>query len=495
MRLQDTLFLVGAARAFAASYPRTSYDPYKPVVNSKGLQDAITTENLMGNLQQLDTIAKANGGNRAFGFPGYQASVDYILSRTQNSSNFVTWTQDFPALFQFVESISFKADNQTISVVGLTYSPSTSAEGLTTPLALGVTGDAGCDSAAYADLDVADKIVLVERGLCPDGTTFAGRMKAAAAAGAAAVVIYNNVETPATGGTLTNPNPEEYVSTGLINQAEGQALAAKLTAGETVSAYFQQTQIIETRITQNVFTETVEGDPNNVIMLGAHLDSVVAGAGINDDGSGTSLIMEVKTALEKFSVKNKVRFAWWGAEENGKLGSIYYVENLNTTALDNVLAYLNFDMVSKGYFGVFDGDGSTHGLKGPPGSDVIEKLFVDDHVSKGVNVTPAVFTGGSDYKSFMDFGKPVGGLHTGTGVAQDPCYHQSCDTIDNPEPATLTINAKAAAHVLSILATKGHEIIPKTPQNATVSARGLMGREIEYTLVDGERHVGCGGEV
>lgn len=75
---------------------------------------------------------------------------------------------------------------------------------------------------------------------------------------------------------------------------------------------------------------------------------------------------------------------------------------------------MNFDMVSKGYFGVFDGDGSSHGLAGAPGSEVIEKLFVDHLTSKGVTVTPAVFTGGSDYASFMDtLHKPVGGLHTG----------------------------------------------------------------------------------
>lgn len=73
-------------------------------------------------------------------------------------------------------------------------------------------------------------------------------------------------------------------------------------------------------------------------------------------------------------------------------------------------------MVSKGYFGAFDGDGSTHGLSGAPGSDVIEKLFVDHLASKGITVTPAVFTGGSDYASFMDtLYKPVGGLHTGRG--------------------------------------------------------------------------------
>jgi len=400
----------------------------------------------MANLVKLDSIAKSNGGNRAFGMPGYAASVDYILSRTQNSKNFRTWVQDFPALFQHVDSISFKVDNKSYTVIGLTYSPSTSAEGLTAPLVLGVSGPAGCTKEAYNDLDVAGKLVLVQRGSCPDGTTFAGRMKPAAAAGAAAVIIYNDVTSNVSAGTLSKPNPEEYVPTGYINRVDGLALVDRITAGEDVTAYFQQTQTIETKITQNIFTETLEGDPNNVIMLGGHLDSVIAGPGINDDGSGTTLVLELKTALEQFKVKNRVRFAWWGAEENGLLGSKYYTQNLNASEANSILTYLNFDMVSRGYFGVFDGNGDTHGLAGPPGSDVIEKIFVDDLTSKGINVTAAVFTGGSDYQSFFNIGKPVGGLHTGTGIAQDACYHQACDTIDNPNPETLTINAKVCGY-------------------------------------------------
>lgn len=399
---------------------------------------------LIGNLQQLDTIAKANGGNRAFGFPGYAASVNYILSRTKNSTNFNTWVQDFPALFNHVESITFSVGNKSYHVIGLSYSPSTSKEGITAPLVLGATGPEGCTNAAYDNLDVKGKIVLVQRGTCPDGTTLAGRLKPAGAAGAVSVIIYSDVETPVTGGTLSPPSDKDYVPGGYINKVDGEALVARIKAGEPITAYFQQTQTVETKITQNIFTETKEGDPHNIIMLGAHLDSVQAGPGINDDGSGSSLIMEVKTALENFRVKNKVRFAWWGAEENGLLGSKHYTTNLNTSEANNILAYLNFDMVSRGYFGVFDGDGSTYNLSGPAGSDVIEKLFVEDMTKKGINVTAAKFTGGSDYQSFFNIGKPVGGLHTGTGVEQDPCYHQACDTIDNPNPTTLTINAKVS---------------------------------------------------
>jgi len=398
----------------------------------------------MGNLEELQKIATANGGNRAFGLPGYAASVDYILSQTEKAKGFRTWTQDFPALFNEVKSIELSIGNTSYYVIGLSYSPSTSAEGLTAPLVLGATGPEGCTNAGYDSLDVEGKIVLVQRGSCPDGTTLAGRMKPAAAAGAVAVILYSDNVSKVTAGTLSNPNPEEYVPTGYINQADGQPLVARLQAGETLEAYFQQTQIVETRITQNVFSETLEGDAENVVMLGAHLDSVQAGAGINDDGSGSTLILEIKRAVEKFRVKNKVRFAWWGAEENGLLGSKWYTQHLNATDANNILTYLNFDMVSRGYFGVFDGDGSSFNLTGAPGSAAIEKLFVEHFTKNGVNVTAARFTGGSDYQSFMNIGKPVGGLHTGTGIEQDPCYHQECDTIDNPNPTTLTINAKVS---------------------------------------------------
>jgi len=493
------LTIVCAAQALGAAFPASTYgDKLRPLVESKKLQSKITTEGLMSNLKALDLIAKANGGNRAFGLPGYAASVEYILSQTKKAKNFRTWVQDFPALYFKVESIKFSVSNASYHVIGLSYSPSTTKEGLTAPLVLGASGPEGCTNAAYGSLNVKDKIVLVQRGTCPDGTTLAGRIKPAAAAGAAAVIIYSDVTSNVTGGTLSNPNPEEYVPSGYINKADGEPLAARLQAGESIEAYFQQTQTVETRITQNVFSETIEGDSENVIMLGAHLDSVQAGAGINDDGSGSTLILEIKKALEKFRVKNKVRMAWWGAEENGLLGSKYYTQNLKASEANNILTYLNFDMVSRGYFGVFDGDGSSFNLTGAPGSAAIENLFVDHYTSNGINVTAARFTGGSDYQSFMNIGKPVGGLHTGTGVEQDPCYHQACDTIDNPNPTTLTINAKAAAHVLSVLATRGEQIIPKSPVNATmITSRGLGELDIEWTVpAEGEKHTGtCGHDV
>lgn len=161
--------------------------------------------------------------------------------------------------------------------------------------------------------------------------------------------------------------------------------------------------------------------------------------------SGSSLLLELVTALAKYSTKNRVRFAWWGAEEQGVLGSKYYVNNLTSEEANDILAYLNFDMVARGYFGVFDGDGSRHSVTAPAGSDAIEQLFADELASKGLVVTPVQFTNGSDYASFWQvLSKPVGGLHTGSEFEQDPCYHAPCDGINNPNITILTINTRVS---------------------------------------------------
>ncbi|KXS97877.1 hypothetical protein AC578_5036 [Pseudocercospora eumusae] len=492
-----------ATIAAAEGFSQAEYGGSNVTQLSQRLQDSITTEGLMDNLRVLDEIATANGGNRAFGLPGFDASRDFILSKLSNSSSWISWTQDFPALYNDVVSITFRVGETDYYVFGPTYSPSTSEEGVTAPLVLGPNGTDACTVDGYSGFDVQDKMVLVQRGTCPDNTTIAGRIRAAAAAGAQNVILYNNVPTKVTGGTLSAPDPEGYVASGFINQDDGEALKARLEAGEEIEAYFQHTQTIEEKITQNVFAESTGGDAENVIMMGAHLDSVKAGAGINDDGSGSTLLLEIFEGLQgEENLRNKIRLAWWGAEENGLVGSKFYTASINNTEVaDNLLLYLNFDMVSRGYYGVFDGDGSAHGLAGAPGSDVIEELFVDYFTSKGINVTAAVFTGGSDYASFMStLEKPVGGLHTGTGVAQDDCYHQACDVYNNTNPGQLTTNAKAAAHVLATLATKGHEIIPKGPAKAVrdleLKERALGAVDdtelFPWTLVDGERHL-CGG--
>lgn len=256
----------------------------KPKIDSAKLQADITIENLMKNLEVLNDIAYANGGNRAFGLPGSEASVDYIFDRVSGVEGTKAWKQEFTALFAQVQSLTIKINGEAVErAYGLTYSPSTSEAGITAEVVVGPAGAAGCDASSYADLDVEGKIVLVDRFRCPTGGTLAGRVLPAARSGAIGVLVYNDVDTPVTAGSLGSPS-DEFVPAAFINRSIGLATAERIESGETVEVFFQQTQTVEDRKTHNVFVETEDGDPDNTIVLGAHLDSVQAGPGINDDG-------------------------------------------------------------------------------------------------------------------------------------------------------------------------------------------------------------------
>jgi Zn-dependent M28 family amino/carboxypeptidase len=197
----------------------------------------------------------------------------------------------------------------------------------------------------------------------------------------------------------------------------------------------------------NVIAETPGGDPNRTVVIGAHLDSVPAGPGINDNGSGSAGILEVAEvfAAQDRTPRNKLRFMWYGVEELGLVGSTKYVDDLTQDEKDDILAMLNFDMIGSPNFAryVYDGDG-TVGPEGPTGSGFIEDVFVDYFASQGLFNEPTAFDGRSDYGPFIADGIPAGGLFTGAEqpktaaqVAQyggivdaqlDPCYHAACDT-------------------------------------------------------------------
>jgi Zn-dependent M28 family amino/carboxypeptidase len=219
------------------------------------------------------------------------------------------------------------------------------------------------------------------------------------------------------------------------------------------------------RPTFNVLAETSTGNDDNVVMVGAHLDSVSAGPGINDNGSGSGAILEVAEQMHNVKPNNTVRFAWWGAEESGLVGSEHYVSNLSQADQDRIALYLNFDMVGSPNFVrfIYDGDGSAFDLAGPPGSAAIEALFEDFYAARGLAFEPTPFDGRSDYGPFIAEGVdiPAGGLFTGAegrktlaqrdvyggiaGQQYDPCYHQACDTFSNNSNEVLDLNSDAIA--------------------------------------------------
>jgi aminopeptidase Y len=249
-----------------------------------------------------------------------------------------------------------------------------------------------------------------------------------------------------------------------VTQATGQQLAA--TSGLVLRIKTETLRGIAT--TYNVLAESKGGDAGNVVMAGAHLDSVNAGPGINDNGSGSAALLEVANQMKKVNPRNKVRFAWWGAEESNLVGSTYYVNNLPAEELDKIALYLNFDMIGSPNHGFFIYDGDDSDLvgagPGPSGSAQIEDTFEAYFAMKGITPQGTDFSGRSDYGPFIAAGIPSGGLFTGAegiktaeqaalwggtaGIAYDPCYHQACDTYANNNNVALDVNSDAVAYAV-----------------------------------------------
>jgi hypothetical protein len=219
--------------------------------------------------------------------------------------------------------------------------------------------------------------------------------------------------------------------------------------------------------TWNVFAETQEGSPNNVIMVGAHLDSVAAGPGIQDNGSGSAAILEVAEQMAKVKPRSKVRFAWWGAEESGLLGSMHYVDNLTQEEKDNIAMYLNFDMIGSPNFVrfIYNGVGVPCAIQ-----SFFEGFYAHRDLAYELIASTAF---SSAHQTFINAGIPSGGLFTGAEVIKtpeqaaifggtagdqyDPCYHLACDTFDNVSLMVLDQNADAiAAAVLFHAMKKNH---------------------------------------
>ena len=117
---------------------------------------------------------------------------------------------------------------------------------------------------------------------------------------------------------------------------------------------------------RNVVAQTKTGDTKNVVLVGAHLDSVRSGPGINDNGSGVAAVLETAAALGSApQITNAVRFAFWGSEEIGLEGSTKYVRGLARDQLDDIALYLNFDMLGSPNAGYFTYDGDQSGQPNP----------------------------------------------------------------------------------------------------------------------------------
>jgi len=459
------------------------------------LLECVRLDQVRAHQAALQRIADQNDGTRFSGTPGYDASVAYVVSKLR-AAGYDPVVQPFDYLaFEVVGPSALQqiAPTPTTYVEGVDFGVITQSDpgdvtanvtAVDLQLGLGNTSTSGCEASDYAGFP-AGNIALLQRGTC----TFELKAENAAAAGAVGIVIFNQGDTsdPSRQGipavTLTANNTSGIPVLG-TTYALGVTLAG--TPGLRMRVFANTfRQILPTA---NVIAEKRGANDTNVVMAGAHLDSVLEGPGINDNGSGSASILEAAEQLANIKPQNTIRFAWWGAEESGLIGSTNYVNGLSQAEKDRIALYLNFDMVgSPNYiFMVYDGNESSFpapaGVPIPDGSEAIESLFESFYTLRGEPYDDTQFSGRSDYQAFILNDIPAGGLFTGAEVPKtaeqaaiwggtvgaqfDPCYHEACDTFANNNDHALEVNADSIA--FSIL----------TYAYSTESVNGVPGKRV-----------------
>jgi Zn-dependent M28 family amino/carboxypeptidase len=467
------------------------------------LLECVTLEGVREHQAALQEIADNNDdpfypGTRAAGTEGYDESAEYVARLLKDAGYDVTLD---PVEFEFI----FPAELRQLTPVEATYetgvftgSGSGTVQGQVIPVDINLTGDrastSGCEAADFAGLDFSGPtdIALIQRGGC----NFGDKALNAENAGAEAVIIFNQGNTPdrealfvGDASILTDGTPVSHdIPVVGASFAAGVALAAP---GSTA---FVEVVPPEIRTDYNVIAELPGKNEDNVVMAGAHLDSVIEGPGINDNGSGSAALLETALMMAKLRPENTLRFAWWAAEEIGLLGSEDYVTGLSQAERDRIALYMNYDMVgSPNYiFMVYDADQSTfpapEGVPIPEGSTAIEDLYESYYTLIGEPYDDTEFSGRSDYQAFIENGIPSGGLFTGAeevkteeqeaiwggeaGEQFDPCYHQACDTYDNVDLHALEVNSDLIAFAMLTFAY------------STESVNGVPGKRVPGPPLD-----------
>ncbi|MHA0285298.1 M28 family metallopeptidase [Mycobacterium sp. C3-094] len=460
-----------------APSPTPSVDAGAAGQFADSLARKVTVDATMAHMRALQDIADANGGNRALGTGGYAASVDYV-AKALRDKNFDVDTPEFEVRLPFADAPKLTVDGADVTARPLQYTAGAPGAGVSGPIvAARVEDTPGCTAQDYDGLPTQGAVVVVDRGSCP----FGEKQTAAASRGAAALIVVNNSDGEMTGGTL---GEDTDVTIPVVSVAKAEGPRLREAAGE--QATIRMNAGVRTEKTRNVIAQTKTGSTSDVVVVGAHLDSVPEGPGINDNGSGTAAVLE--TALQLGSspqVANAVRFAFWGAEEEGLLGSYNYVNSLDVDQLTDIALYLNFDMLGSpnpGYF-TYDGDqsaalGNQPVPRVPEGSAGIERSLVAYLDSAGKQAEDTSFDGRSDYDAFTRAGVPSGGLFSGAedkmtaeeaelwgGKADqpfDPNYHKASDTFDKIDRTAMQINGSGVGYAVGLYAQdqRGRNGIP-----------------------------------
>jgi Zn-dependent M28 family amino/carboxypeptidase len=468
------VFLSILAMFFTVSHPTTvnaGPESCDTRVNNtqKKLQECVTLDGVREHQAALQAIADADEGTRAAGTPGYDASVEYVAD-TLLAAGYTVELDPFDFTFvppaTLIQTAPITEEYETGAFTGSGFG---TVEGPVIPVDLALEpprdSTSGCEATDFDGLDFSgpSDIALIQRGTC----FFSVKAANAEAAGAEAVIIFNQGNAPNRMGLIVanaSAFPDGSPSN-LTVPVVGASFPQGVALSQEGSEAFINVDPPEDIVQYNVLAELPGRNDDNVVMVGAHLDSVQAGPGIQDDGSGSAAILETAVQMSKVKPRNTVRFAWWGAEETGLEGSTAYVNGLTQEEQDDIALYLNFDMIGSPnhVFFIYDGDDSdgVGAGPGPEGSAQIEEFFEAFYEGLGQPFKGTDFSGRSDYGPFIAVGIPAGGLFTGAdgikteeevelwggtaGDQYDPCYHLACDTFDNINLDAYDINADAVA--------------------------------------------------
>ena len=458
-----------------------------PDVNSDKLERAVTVPRIVEHQQALQNIADLNGGTRHTETPGYTASVAYVRETMKRAGwnvsvsqfNMPEWEETAPPVFQqltpnaktYVPGTAADDGSAAVDYITFEFSPTADVPNapvvptndIVIPSPATDTSNSGCEAEDFPAA-TAGAVSLIQRGTCP----FVQKLANAQTAGAVGVILFNEGNSAARMNAGFRSGPTDLVIPAVFASfAVGQELynaqnptVHLQTFGENVDRFFPQ-----------VIAESKKGDPKHVVLAGAHLDSVPAGPGINDDGSGSAWQLELGEQISKLGTppRHKIRLMWFGGEEDGLVGSQYYAAHLSQAEIDKIDVMIDTDMIASPNYVrlVYDGDGDELGPAGPPGSGVIEDVFERYFAERGMATLPQAFDGRSDYVGFINRGIPGGGIFAGAEVPKteeqaaifggvageqyDPCYHEACDNIDTVtgQPPASTMNVFATDPVLA----------------------------------------------
>lgn len=448
---------------------------------ARALRDAVDVDDMVANLDRLQQIADEHDGTRAAGTAGHEASVEFVADELRRAGYAVelqpvaltvflqsspsTLAIDAPGATALEDLRDFKA--MTYSAAGEVTAP-VFALGFDPNARPGERRGLGCDAAAWVGVP-AGVIVLLQPGPCTrhDAVVHAQEAGAVAVVTSYADWSRDRVLRP----TLIEPAD---IHIPVIGTTHAVGLLLEDAAARGVSVHLATHTAAEPRSSMNVIAKTPGGDPSNIVMLGGHLDSVIDGPGIDDNGSGVVAILEIARKLAAVTVadpaipiRSKVRIALWTGEELGLFGSSAYARDLGVRRDERIRAHLNLDTVGSpnGIRAVYDGSATSFPIEGA----AITRLLTAALDAGGLTWELETVGAASDHYPLEQAGVVIGGLFSGANelksvdqatryggtanLPMDACYHLGCDTSTNVDPALLEQLARAAAWVVGALAS------------------------------------------